>query len=72
MRRLLEAIVDDGERYVRLELQTRAAYEVWLGDDAPTRVIGVLRVHGVSAYREMTDDLGVSGVRGARLCPGLR
>lgn len=52
---------DDGEQYVRLELQTRAAYEVRLGDDAPTRVIGVLRVHGLSAYRDTTDDLGVSG-----------
>lgn len=54
--------VDDaGRQYVLLELQTRAAYEVRLGDDAPTRVIGVLRVHGLSAYPDTTDDFGVSG-----------
>lgn len=54
--------VDDaGNEYVLLELQTRAAYEVRLGDDAPTRVIGVLRVHGLSAYPDTTDDFGVSG-----------
>lgn len=54
--------VDDaGKQYVLLELQTRAAYEVRLGDDAPTRVIGVLRVHGLSAYPDTTDDFGVSG-----------
>lgn len=49
-----------GQPYVRLELQTRAAYEVRLGDDGPTRVIGVLRVHGLSAYPATTDDFGVS------------
>lgn len=54
--------VDDaGKEYVLLELQTRAAYEVRVGDDTPTRVIGVLRVHGLSAYPDTTDDLGVSG-----------
>lgn len=52
---------DAGEQYIRLELQTRAAYEVRLGDDAPTRVVGVLRVHALSAYRDTTDDFGVSG-----------
>ncbi len=52
---------DAGEQYTRLELQTRAAYEVRLGDDAPTRVIGVLRIHALSAYRDTTDDYGVSG-----------
>jgi hypothetical protein len=52
---------DAGESYVRLELQTRAAYEVRLGDDAPTRVIGMLRVHGLSAYPGTTSDFGVSG-----------
>ncbi|MET0930327.1 MAG: hypothetical protein ABWX74_12450 [Aeromicrobium sp.] len=54
-------IDDAGKEYVLLELQTRAAYEVRLGDDAPTRVIGVLRVHGLSAYPDTTDDFGVSG-----------
>lgn len=52
---------EDGKPYVVLELQTRAAYEVRLGDDGPTRVIGVLRVHGLSAYDDTTDDFGVSG-----------
>lgn len=51
---------DAGEQYVRLELQTRAAYEVRLGDDAPTRVIGMLRVHGLSAYPTTTTNFGVS------------
>jgi len=50
-----------GAQYVLLELQTRAAYEVRLGGDAPTRVIGMLRVHGLSAYPETTDDFGVTG-----------
>lgn len=54
--------VDDaGQQFVLLQLQTRAAYEVRLGDGAPTRVIGVLRVHGLSAYPGTTDDFGVSG-----------
>lgn len=50
-----------GKQYVLLELQTRAAYEVRLGDGAPTRVIGMLRVHGLSAYADTTDDFGVTG-----------
>lgn len=49
-----------GKPYVLLELQTRTAYEVRLGD-GPTRVIGVLRVHGLSAYEDGTGDLGVGG-----------
>lgn len=49
-----------GQPYLLLELQTRAAYEVRLGDDASTSVIGVLRVHGLSAYPDTTDDFGVS------------
>jgi hypothetical protein len=54
--------VDDADApYVLLELQTRAAYEVRVGDDGPTRVVGVLRVHGLSAYPGTTDDFGVSG-----------
>lgn len=52
---------ETGDWYVLLELQTRAAYEVRVGDDAATRVIGVLRVHGLSAYADTTDDFGVSG-----------
>lgn len=50
-----------GKQYVLLELQTRAAYEVRLGEGAPTRVIGMLRVHGLSAYADSTDDFGVTG-----------
>ncbi|MCW2830622.1 MAG: hypothetical protein JWP31_1314 [Aeromicrobium sp.] len=50
---------DDGKPFVLLELQTRTAYEVRL-DDGPTRVIGVLRVHGLSAFADTTDDYGVS------------
>ena len=49
-----------GKPYVLLELQTRAAYEVRLGDGS-SRVIGVLRVHGLSAYKDTTDDFGVGG-----------
>lgn len=52
---------EDGKPYVRLELQTRAAYEVRTGEKGPKRVIGVLRVHGLSAYADTTDDFGVSG-----------
>lgn len=52
---------DVGKQYVLLELQTRAAYEVRLGEGAPTRVIGMLRVHGLSAYADTTDDFGVTG-----------
>jgi hypothetical protein len=52
---------DQGQQYVLLQLQTRAAYEVRVGDDAPTRVIGVLRVHGLSAYPGTTTDFGVTG-----------
>jgi hypothetical protein len=48
------------ERFMRLELQTRAAYEVRLGDSG-TRVIGVLRVHSLSAYNDTSDDFGVGG-----------
>lgn len=47
--------------YVVLELQTRAAYEVRLGENGPSRVIGVLRVHALSAFDNTTDDFGVSG-----------
>lgn len=51
---------DSGKPYVLLELQTRAAYEVRRGD-GPIRVIGILRVHGLSAYADTTDDFGVGG-----------
>ncbi|MCW2840945.1 MAG: hypothetical protein JWR55_2428 [Aeromicrobium sp.] len=54
--------VDDaGRGYVLLELQTRTAYEVRVGGDGPTRVVGVLRVHGLSAYPDTTEDFGISG-----------
>jgi hypothetical protein len=46
--------------FMRLELQTRAAYEVRLGNGG-TRVIGVLRVQGLSAYPDTTDNFGVTG-----------
>ena len=49
-----------GESFVRLELQTRAAYEVRIGN-GPSRVIGVLRVHSLSAYKDTTDGFGVGG-----------
>jgi hypothetical protein len=52
---------DAGREYVLLELQTRAAYEVRVGPGGPVRVVGVLRVHGLSAYPGTTDDFGVSG-----------
>lgn len=48
------------ETFMRLELQTRAAYEVRLGDGG-SRVIGVLRVHSLSAYKDTKDDFGVGG-----------
>ncbi|MCL8251805.1 MULTISPECIES: hypothetical protein [Aeromicrobium] len=51
---------DAGQQYVVVQLQTRAAYEVRLGDDGPTRVVGVLRVHGLSAYPGTEDDFGVT------------
>ena len=52
---------DDADKpYVLLELQTRAAYEVRFKNEA-TRVIGVLRVHGLSAYKDTKDDFGVGG-----------
>lgn len=51
---------DAGKPYVLLELQTRAAYEVRLGDGS-SRVIGVLRVHDLSAYTDTTDDFGIGG-----------
>ena len=50
---------DDGDPFVLLELQTRTAYEVRV-DDGPTRVIGILRVHGLSAFKDTTDDFGVT------------
>jgi hypothetical protein len=54
--------VDEGdEPYVVVELQTRAAYEVRLGKDGPSRVIGVLRVHSLSAYPDTSDEFGVGG-----------
>nr|MCW2728130.1 hypothetical protein [Aeromicrobium sp.] len=63
---------DEGRQYVLLELQTRAAYEVRLGDDGPTTVIAMLRVHGVTAYPDTTgEDFGVSAAWrefGARGC----
>ncbi len=46
--------------FMRLELQTRAAYELRLGNGG-TRVIGVLRVQGLSAYPDTTDNFGVTG-----------
>ena len=49
-----------GQPYVTVQLQTRAAYEVRVGADGPTRVVGVLRVHGLSAYPGTTDDFGVT------------
>lgn len=52
---------DDARPYVVLELQTRAAYEVRLGANGPSRVIGMLRVHALSAFDDTTDDFGVSG-----------
>lgn len=49
---------ESGTPYVLLELQTRTAYEVE-ADGGPTRVIGMLRVHGLTA-RQGKDGLGVS------------
>lgn len=49
-----------GQPYVTVQLQTRAAYEVRVGAGGPTRVVGVLRVHGLSAYPGTTDDFGVT------------
>jgi hypothetical protein len=49
---------ESGTPYVLLELQTRTAYEVRT-EDGPTRVIGLLRVHGLIA-RQGSDDLDVS------------
>lgn len=51
---------DSDEPYTVVELQTRAAYEVRLGENGPSRVIGMLRVHALSAFAESTDDFGVS------------
>lgn len=51
---------DDGKPYLLLQLQTRAAYEVRVGD-GPTRVIGMLRVHGLSAYADRAAEFGVTG-----------
>lgn len=48
------------ETFMQLELQTRAAYEVRLGD-GPSRVIGVLRVQFLTAYPDTTDDFGIGG-----------
>lgn len=58
--RVSTALDSANERFVRLELQTRAAYEVRF-QNGPTRVIGVLRVHSLSAYKDTTDDFGVGG-----------
>lgn len=58
----VKTVDDDTEQpYVVLELQTRAAYEVRLGENGPSRVVGVLRVHSLSAFADTTDDFGVSG-----------
>lgn len=57
----VKSVDDDTEKpYFVLELQTRAAYEVRLGDNGPSRVIGMLRVHALSAFTDTTDDFGVS------------
>jgi len=48
------------EAFMSLELQTRGAYEVRL-DNGDTHVIGVLRVHSLSAYKDTVDDFGVGG-----------
>ncbi|MGA8987367.1 hypothetical protein [Aeromicrobium sp.] len=58
--KLSKAKDDSGRPYARLELQTRTAYEVRLGSE-PSRVIGLLRVHGLTAYPDTTDDFGVAG-----------
>lgn len=50
-----------GTSFMVLELQTRTAYEVRLGAGGPTRVIGMLRVQGLSAYVDTVDDFGVTG-----------
>lgn len=58
----VKTVDDDTEKpYFVLELQTRAAYEVRLGENGPSRVIGMLRVHALSAYADSTDNFGVSG-----------
>lgn len=57
----VKTVDDDTEKpYTVLELQTRAAYEVRLGENGPSRVIGMLRVHALSAFADSTDDFGVS------------
>lgn len=57
----VKSVDDDTEKpYIVLELQTRAAYEVRLGENGPSRVIGMLRVHALSAFTDTTDDFGVS------------
>lgn len=57
----VKAVDDDTEKpYYVLELQTRAAYEVRLGENGPSRVIGMLRVHALSAFADTTDNFGVS------------
>jgi hypothetical protein len=56
----VKTVDDDTEKpYIVLELQTRSAYEVRLGENGPSRVIGVLRVHSLSAFADSTDDFGV-------------
>lgn len=51
---------EDGEPFVQLELQTRTAYEVRLGDGS-SRVIGMLRVHRLAANSDTRDDFGIGG-----------
>ncbi|MFI5428906.1 hypothetical protein [Aeromicrobium sp. UC242_57] len=58
----VRTVDDDTEKpYIVLEAETRAAYEVRLGANGPSRVIGMLRVHALSAFDDTTDDFGVSG-----------
>lgn len=58
--RITSSSDDVGRAIVRLELQTRTAYEVHIAG-GPARVIGVLRVHGLSAYADTANDYGVTG-----------
>lgn len=54
-----EAVERDGAPALSLQLQTRAAYEVRLGEDGPKRVIGVLRVHELVTRAGETGDIGI-------------
>ena len=54
---------EEGVRFVLLQLQTRAAYEVRV-KDGPSRVIGVLRVHGLNADADASDASDAFGVSG--------